>query len=123
MMMRSITIGAVLALAACGEPPLERNLVVDGPRDAKFASDKSQCFQLAENYSDGSPASAAQTGALLGGIFGALDADEGEVVGTAVAGAAAGGLISSLGASGDLDVERRAVLIRCMQNRGHNVIG
>ena len=106
-------------LAACGESPVQRNLVVDGTRDVTFERDRQHCIQLAENYDDGRSNREAAWGAVIGGVVGAADDDlAGAVIGTAV-----GGTLGKLEGEAELDDERRDVLIRCMQNRGHAVIG
>ena len=120
-MTRLILMTSIIAmLSACAEHPLERDLVVDGHQSANYNSDLRQCQNLAENYDDGSARNGAIWSAALGGLIGG--ADDGDF-GDVVAGAAIGGALGGLEGSAELDVERRNVLIRCMQGRGHRVVG
>ncbi|WP_299951446.1 YMGG-like glycine zipper-containing protein [uncultured Ruegeria sp.] len=120
MKTRNLALCAPLLLVvACAESPVERSLVVDGPKTAAFAADRRHCTNLALNYDDGSAGNEALIGAAIGATFGALEDDlEGAIVGAAI-----GGALGGLEGSVDLEEEQRDVLIRCMQNRGHQVIG
>ena len=92
--------------------------MVDGPRTAEFETDRQHCIRLASTYDDGAAQDEAVVGAVVDGVNGAVENDlEGALVGAAL-----GGAFGELEGGVDLDGERREVLIRCMQNRGHNVI-
>lgn len=114
--------GAAFFVAACSAP-VDRRLVVDGTRNAAFETDYAHCHALARSYSDGSTKEAALAGAAVGAVAVAVDAEKEDRLGGAVAGAGLGALLGAAGAQEDLDKERRNVLIRCMQNRGHRVVG
>lgn len=112
-------ISPLLLTLACGESPVQRALVVDGPQTAAFEADRQHCIHLASTYDDGSAKDEAIAGAVVGGLIGAVEDDlEGAIVGAAL-----GGALGNLEGSEELGDERRDVLIRCMQNRGHPVIG
>ena len=119
MIRLSLAALTALSLAACAEHPLERELVVDGSRNAQYNDDFMECLHLAQNYDDGSVRTGATVGAVLSGLAGAAEED----VEGAIVGAALGGALGTAEASSELDEERRDVLIRCMQGRGHRVVG
>ncbi|MFQ5673862.1 MAG: glycine zipper family protein [Nitrospinales bacterium] len=88
--------------------------------------DKSECRELALEASGESGREAAK-GALAGGALGAaagavLGAATGDAGQGAKLGAAIGGVGGGLSRAGDSDAQYRRTFIRCMQNRGHNVI-
>ncbi|MCP4822379.1 MAG: glycine zipper 2TM domain-containing protein [Shimia sp.] len=116
----SLALSAAVSLGACSAP-VDRPLAVDGTRNAHFDDDLRACHTLATNYKDGSGRQEAAVGAVLGGVVGATEADndlEGALVGAAI-----GGLLGSAEASSKMQDTRRDVLVNCMQNRGHSVVG
>lgn len=115
----AMTAVALVTVSAC-TPPVQRNLTVDGTRNANYGTDLHQCRTLAENYDNGVANDGAVYGAAIGGVAGAIDA--GSVEG-AVAGAVIGAGLGAVDGSIALSYERRDVLIRCMQGRGHRVVG
>ena len=71
-MNKPIAVLMLCALAAgCAEHPLERELVVDGSRNAHYNDDFSECMYLARNYDDGTPREGAVVGAAIGGLVAA----------------------------------------------------
>ncbi|MFY0622824.1 MAG: glycine zipper 2TM domain-containing protein [Pelagimonas sp.] len=123
MRLQILTVSSVITLISACTAPVDRPLTVDGPRAFGYDADYAACYNLASGFTDGTPREGATTGAVLGGIVGALDASDGDKIEGAVVGAAAGALIGSAEAHEKLTEERRDVLIRCMQNRGHRVVG
>lgn len=116
-LIAAITLGALGACTA----PVDRPLVTDGTRNATFDADYASCHTQAATFQNGAGAQTTAAGAAIGATIGALDADDAWE--GALAGAAVGGLIGAAENASATDTERRNVLIRCMQNRGHNVIG
>ncbi|MDA7966485.1 glycine zipper family protein [Ruegeria sp.] len=114
-----LTALALLAVSAC-TPPVQRDLTVDGTRNANYGTDLFQCRTLAENYDNGVVKDGAGYGAVVGGVAGAI---EGGSLEGAIAGAVIGTGLGAADASIALSYERRNVLIRCMQGRGHRVVG
>ncbi|WP_162932988.1 glycine zipper family protein [Roseovarius sp. EL26] len=115
-----IVIGfTVLSVTACTQEPVSRDLVVDGIQTAQFDADRQECIELARNYEDESVKRGALRTAAVGGLVGAVEGG----VGGAVVGAAVGGGLGAWDAAPERDDDRREVLIRCMQGRGHAVIG
>ena len=108
------TIGVALLAAACSKAPYEP--IVDGPRDAKYASDLAACRQLSEQKQSDNTGTIA--GAVIGGLAGADEDVEGAVVGATV-----GGLIGSASDKADTRDARDVIVYNCMRGRGHNVVG
>lgn len=108
-----------LGLAACSEEPNE--LIVDGPKNARFQSDLAACKQvsLQREKEKGNTIG----GAVIGGVAGGIEADSGDALGGAVAGAVIGGLIGSAEDSAEAEEARDSIVFNCMSGRGHNVVG
>ncbi|GGF53164.1 MULTISPECIES: glycine zipper domain-containing protein [Mameliella] len=118
---RTLLILPLVALAAC-TAPMDRAYTLDGPRNAMFDTDLAQCKDAAHAYRNGAHKDGALTGAAAGALIGALD-EEDDRLGGAVGGAAFGALAGVAAAEEELSAERRNVVIRCLQGRGHRVIG
>lgn len=108
-----------LFTAACSDSPYTP--IVDGPQGAQFQSDLAACRQVSlqlENTNDGRTG-----GAIVGGLVGAADADDGDELGGLVAGALIGGAIGSAEESSEIQDARDRIVFNCMRGRGHNVVG
>ncbi len=112
---------SAITLAACTKP-MDRSYVIDGPRNAMFSQDLKGCKELADNYRPEARAKGAMIGATAGAVFGALDNQDDAAEG-ALVGAGVGSLAGAAAAQDELNLEKRNVVIRCLQNRGHKVIG
>jgi hypothetical protein len=123
MRLQILTVSSVITLIAACTAPVDRPLTVDGPRAFNYDADYAACYNLASGFNDGTTREGATAGAVIGGLVGAVDAKDGDELEGAVVGAAVGALVGSAEARTELDGERRNVLIRCMQNRGHRVVG
>ena len=110
-----------MALSAC-TPPMERAYTLDGPRNAMFGSDLQSCKQHARAYQPNARRDGALIGAASGAVFGAIDNEDDAAEG-ALIGAGIGALAGISAAQDELNEEQRNVVIRCLQNRGHKVIG
>jgi uncharacterized protein YcfJ len=119
--VKLICLTGLIALGAC-TAPMERSYTVDGPRNAMFASDMGQCKAIANSYRSDARHQGAMVGAASGAVFGALDNEDDRGEG-ALVGAAIGALAGVSAAEDERRDEQRNVVIRCMQNRGHNVVG
>ncbi|MEQ9258801.1 MAG: glycine zipper family protein [Roseovarius sp.] len=106
--------------AACSDTGARYEPVVDGTRNAVYHDDLSACQSLARRQPvmDGETGNAVLAGATLGAVLGAAD-DDGDAGGGAVAGAL-GGLLANAAHTPD---ERKHMVIACMQQRGHRVVG
>lgn len=115
-----VMIVALCGLAACGQSGAGYVPIVDGPKGAAFQSDLGACQSLARNQRqfDQEAWGAAAAGAGVGAVLGELDED-GDAVGGAIAGALAGGVASAV----EGGERRQAIVIACMQGRGHKVVG
>ena len=126
MMMKFLTIAVLgVALTACGETGANYRPVVDGPRDRLYAQDLSECRHLARErgYLNDDTKTQAGVGAVLGGLVGAVSADDGDEGEGAIVGAAAGALIGAGSGAADAHGERKNIVIRCLRGRGHRVVG
>ncbi len=110
-------------LVACGPPPVERALTIDAPRTPQLVQDETECRNIARNYDNGNTRWEAGSGAIIGGLAGALDSDSGDVGEGLIAGAAVGAATGAAGAKIENLDDRRVVLMRCMQGRGYSVLG
>ncbi|MEK0163268.1 glycine zipper family protein [Phaeobacter sp. A36a-5a] len=121
--MKKLYLGclAAVALGACGDS-YEEPLLLDGPQQVGFHSDLGACRSLAEQHVDKTLKSSTVQGAVIGGIIGAVDSEDGDRADDAWIGAALGGGIGALDGQNERDKQRRTILIRCMQGRGHRVL-
>lgn len=108
-----------MAVAAC-TPPMERDFIVDGPRNAMFSVDLNECQHLAATTQEGVGAAGAVIGAASGAVFGAFDEDSDTE--TVLVGAGIGAAAGAAAAQDASQTEQRNIVIRCLQNRGHAVV-
>lgn len=114
-----LALSGLITLAACADP-LDRQIQLAGAADPGFATDQTACRQVAVNYSDERAQQGVVAGAAIGGVAAGI---EEESLGAALVGAALGGVIGRLEAEGEIDDDRRDVMLRCLQNKGHPVLG
>lgn len=115
----------LLGLAACGQTGSNYRPIVDGPLGYAYEKDLAQCKQLAEQrglFNDETKM-AALAGAAIGGVLGAVEADDNTAPGGAVVGALAGGAIGAGGGAVKAHGERKQIVMNCMAGRGHRVVG
>lgn len=119
MAITAITTG--LLLTGCGSTAAQYQPIVDGPKDAAYQNDLTACSALAEqrDYLNDDVKSEALLGAGIGAVVGALD----DGLGGAVAGAAIGSATTAGGRAWDTREERKQIVISCMRQRGHRVVG
>ena len=118
-----LLIGLILTAAACAKAPVDRPLTLDGPQAMGFQDDLASCRVLALGYDDPELNKQVAGSAAIGAAVGGLDADDGDELEGALVGAAIGGLFGAAEKNAAIKEEQRDVLIRCMQGRGHKVIG
>ncbi|CUH83024.1 hypothetical protein TM5383_00206 [Thalassovita mediterranea] len=75
---------------------------------------------VAQNYTDERARQGMLVGAGVGAVAGAIEEED---LGSAIAGAAIGGLIGRAEGEAEINEDRRAVMLRCLQNKGHSVLG
>ena len=119
-MKKTLMIAAALpVLAACADSGANYQPILDGAQSETYQADLAACQALARNQNqfDQERVAATVLGAGAGAILG--EADSGDALGGAVAGALAGGVASSV----DVNERREAIIIECLQGRGHRVVG
>ncbi|MBB1489639.1 glycine zipper family protein [Oceanospirillum sediminis] len=115
----SLIIAAVIT--GCGATASSYEPIVDGPKNPRYHNDLEACSSLAEqrSYTNDDVKSEALLGAGIGALFGALeDGGKGAVAGAVIGGATGGG-----SRAWDTRNEQKQIVIQCMRNRGHNVVG
>lgn len=112
-------------LAACGQTGSNYRPIVDGPMGYAYEQDLAQCKQIAEQRSllNDETKMAALAGAVIGGVVGAVEAENNTAPGGAAIGALAGGAIGAGGGAIKAHDERKQIVINCMSGRGHRVVG
>lgn len=129
--MRIIILSALTAasLTACGQSGADYVPLVDHKSPA-FGDDLADCQGLAQRkeYFNDEVKTEAAKGAVVGGaLTGLVSGIDGGSVGDGIAGLIIGGLIGGAveggAAAWDTSYERRDIVVRCMQGRGHNVLG
>ncbi len=98
--------------------------ILDGPASATYRADLAACQQLAADQSqfDQETLAAAALGAGAGALLGIADdsmSDEEGAFGGAIVGAVVGGAAGWASAT----ERREAIVVRCLQGRGHRVVG
>lgn len=97
--------------------------IVDGPRTAQYKTDLNACQQLAaqRSYMNDDVKVASAVGGIIGALAGAgeEDSDSGDVV----AGALVGATVAGGERAWESRAERKSIIMRCMQGRGHRVVG
>ncbi len=111
-----------LVLSGCANTASGYRPIVDGYQDEVYHADLADCQALAKTkrYDNGETKTAALAGAVLGGAVGAIEDDSVE---GAIAGVLLGGLIGAAGGAADTRTDRKDIVIRCMDGRGHAVVG
>ncbi|KPD12452.1 glycine zipper domain-containing protein [Phaeobacter sp. 11ANDIMAR09] len=107
-----------LLVSACGLSPAAEPLRTSGPVSVSYNNDLVECRQIAAQYDTEMTSEGAIAGALLGAAVGATESHE-----DAIAGAAVGGLLGAAEGKIEQEEKQREMIIRCMQNRDHPVIG
>lgn len=118
----ALTLAVSLSLAGCAGSGADYVPVSDGPRDVGFASDLADCRDVAKqrSYINADTKTDTLIGALIGGLVG-LTGDQalgGAVVGTTIGAAAGAG-----GGALKVRQERKHIVVECMRQRGHSVVG
>ena len=116
----SATLLTLLLLTGCANTSDRYSPIIDGHKDVNFTHDLTECQQLSKQrvYINGDTKSEALLGAAIGALAGS-DGDKGDIIGGALAGAAIGTGEQAWKTRG----ERKEIVIRCMQQRGHKAVG
>jgi len=109
----------ILALTACNTTvALEDPLQVSGPIGGTYNSDEAQCRAEARRVGQGHVGETAVIAGAGGALVGSLESSDNALIG-GLLGAAAGAAV----AGHEVRQAQRQYLVRCMQQRGHPVIG
>ena len=115
----SLIAGTTL-LAACAGGGAGYTPILDGAPSATYQTDLEACQSLARNQPQmrQETMAAAVLGAGAGAVLGSFDTD-GDAAGGAIVGALAGGTASAV----DVAERRKSIVIECLKERGHRVVG
>jgi len=113
-----------LAITGCANSGATYKPVNDGQRSAAYSSDLQACQQLAaeRGYLNDDVKTDALIGAGIGALAGLADTDVNDTEG-AIAGAVVGAIAGGGARMNKTRDERRQIVVRCMQGRGHSVVG
>ncbi len=115
------TAAAILGLSACGSSADRYQPIVDGDTGAGYHQDLQACQALSRQrgYLNDAVKSQMLLGGALGSVVGAVE----EGSRGALAGAVVGGAIHGIGRAWKVREERERIIIDCMKQRGHDVVG
>ena len=114
-----VTATSITLLSACSNTGAEHRPIVDGGDLTHYETDLQACRKVAEqrDYINADTKTDMAIGAGAGAIAGIGDGGDEMLVG-AIVGAALG----AAGGSYKAKDERKFIVIKCMQNRGYNVV-
>lgn len=120
--MVAATLLASLVLGGCASTASGYYPIVDGPRSAAFYDDLDDCQALARTKrSDNDD---TQTSALVGAVIGgAIGATDDELIEGAIVGGLLGALVGSAEGASNNRKDQKDIVVRCMYERGHPVVG
>ena len=122
MVSKSLLVTLLTAgLGACGTTGSHYQPIVDGQVKERYYADLQACQQLSEQreYFNDDVKSEALFGAIVGAAVGALDDGKDG----AVEGALVGGAAHAIGKAWDTRYERKQIIVECLKQRGHRVVG
>ncbi|KAJ01820.1 glycine zipper family protein [Sulfitobacter mediterraneus] len=116
-----LSLPCVALIAGCSGTGAQHQPVVDGTPSAAFQSDLTACQSVAKSrrWDNAETRQNVMLGTAMGAALGAADKDGG----TALGGAVAGALATTLGGAVKSRDARRHIVVTCMQQRGHRVVG
>lgn len=116
-----VAAAAAASLCACANTGADYSPIIDGPIDLTYSQDLADCRALARqrSYTNGDVKSDALLGAGIGALAGGLD----EGLDGAIGGLLLGGLLGGGGRAWETQGERKAVVVNCLSQRGHRVVG
>lgn len=115
------TVVATTTLCACANTGADYSPIIDGPTNITYSQDLADCRALAKqrSYTNGDVKSDALLGAGVGALAGGID----DGVDGAIGGLILGGLLGGGGRAWETQEERKAIVINCLSQRGHRVVG
>ena len=111
----------VVFLAGCGHSAARYRPIVDGEWTAQYESDLIACQALAtkRSYANDDVKTHALVGLAAGAVIGGLS----EGIEGALGGAAIGGGLGAGARAWEVREERKRIVMSCMRQRGHRVVG
>ncbi len=105
----------------CAHSGAKYEPIVDGDMTAQYTADLGACQSLAteREYTNGDVKSETTAGAVTGAVLGAID----DGLEGAVGGAIAGSVLAGGARAWETRDERKQIIIECMRQRGHRVVG
>ncbi len=105
----------------CAHSGAKYEPIVDGEMGDQYTSDLGACQSLAteRRFANGDVKSEAIAGAVTGAVLGAIDDGLEGAVGAAIAGS----VLSSGARAWETRDERKQIVVECMRQRGHQVVG
>ena len=115
-----MTLATTATLTACGATASHYRPIVDGEINANYEHDLASCKPVAEQkrYTNDDVKTESAVGAAVGAVVGVGGGAEG-----AIGGALVGGLLSGGERAWETRDERKNIIIECMKQRGHRVVG
>lgn len=110
----------VILLGAC-TAPAERPLMSTSSKGPAFEAARQECIKVSEGYRTGTEKQDIAIGAVVGAAV--VAAEEDTKASDAAIGALIGGALGAADTADRRQREQRNVVIRCMQNRGFDVVG
>ncbi|MGV6850368.1 MAG: glycine zipper family protein [Marinibacterium sp.] len=121
----STLIGLNLTLTAgCSGTGAEHQPVLSAVPDPSYQSDLAQCRSLAKSQKIWNPETGTQAaiGAAIGALAGMAD-ETGNELENAIAGGVVGGAAGAGAGALEMRHTREDILIRCLRDKGHPVVG
>ena len=110
-----------LGLSACGNTGADYQPILDGTPNAHYSADLASCQQVStqRSYLNDNAKSEGALAAGIGGVIGGLE----DGVEGAIAGALVGGALGTGAKAWETLEDRQQIVVACMQQRGHPVVG
>jgi len=110
-----------VVITGCANTSAGYQPIIDGETTVTYKQDLQACQKLAgsREFDNGD----VRTEALLGATFGALTGALEEGTDGLIVGAVAGSLIGGADRAWEVRDERKSIVVKCLENRGHNVVG
>ena len=117
----AIILVTALVISGCANTAAGYRPLVDGMRAKNFERDLFACQELAteRSYLNDDVKSEALLGSGIGTLIGAA----GEGLDGAIVGAIVGGVAGTVGRAWETREDRKNIVIECMKQRGHKVVG
>ncbi|NRB20513.1 MAG: glycine zipper family protein [Rhodobacteraceae bacterium] len=110
-----------LAVVACSGTGADYTPITDGAPTAEFQSDLTACREVSKKHrwDNAEAREDIVISTVLGAVLGAANGNSGSALGGALVGAVG----SSVGGGVNTRDDRKDIVVSCIQQRGHNVVG